>query len=102
LTLVPLLLVLFSAVVLRGQPLFAAMLMLQAAFYCAALYGFVSTFLQWKSGKLIAAPFYIVLGSIGAVAGILDACRGRRFDVWATPALSRGRHGEALRSSVPE
>ncbi len=102
LTLVPLLLVLFSAVVLRGQPLFAAMLMLQAAFYCAALYGFVSTFLQWKSGRLIAAPFYIVLGSIGAVAGILDACRGRRFDVWATPVLSRGRQGEALRSSVPE
>lgn len=102
LTLVPLLLVLCSTVVLRREPLFAAMLMLQAVFYGAALYGFVSTFLGWKSGKLIAAPFYIVFGSIGAVAGIVDACRGRRFDVWATPALSRGRQAGALHSSVPE
>jgi cellulose synthase/poly-beta-1,6-N-acetylglucosamine synthase-like glycosyltransferase len=90
LTLVPLLLVLFASVVLRREPMFAAMLMLQAVFYGAAAYGFVSTFLGWKSGKLVAAPFYIVFGSIGAVAGILDACRGRRFDVWEIPKLSRG------------
>jgi cellulose synthase/poly-beta-1,6-N-acetylglucosamine synthase-like glycosyltransferase len=90
LTLVPLLLVLFASVVLRREPMFAAMLMLQAVFYGAAAYGFVSTFLHWKSGKLVAAPFYIVFGSIGAVAGILDACRGRRFDVWEIPKLSRG------------
>ncbi len=101
LTLVPLLLVLFSAVVLRRQPLFAAVLMLQAVFYGAAVYGFLSTFLQWKSSKLVAAPFYIVFGSIGAVAGILDACRGRRFDVWTTPALSRGRQAGVLRRSFP-
>jgi cellulose synthase/poly-beta-1,6-N-acetylglucosamine synthase-like glycosyltransferase len=102
LTLVPLLLVLFSAIVLRRELLFGTMLMLQAVFYGAAAYGFVSTLLQWKSGKLVAAPFYIVFGSIGAVAGILDACRGRRFDVWATPALSRGRQAGTVHSSVPE
>jgi cellulose synthase/poly-beta-1,6-N-acetylglucosamine synthase-like glycosyltransferase len=102
LTLLPLLLVLFSTVVLRSEPLFAAMLMLQAIFYGAAAYGFVSTFLGWKSGKLVAAPFYIVFGSVGAVAGIVDACRGRRFDIWATPALSRGRQAGTVHSSVPE
>jgi hypothetical protein len=101
LTLVPLLLVLFSTVVLRSEPLFAAMLMLQAVFYGAAVYGFVSTFLGWKSGKLVAAPFYVVFGSMGAVVGIVDACRGRRFDIWATPVLSRGRQGAAWQSSVP-
>ncbi len=102
LTLVPLLLVLFSSVVLWREPLFGAMLMLQGVFYGLAVYGIVSTFLHWKSGTLVAAPFYIVFGSIGAVVGILDACRGRRFDVWATPALSRGRQGAALSGSVPE
>lgn len=90
LTLAPLVLVLFSAVVLRREPLFAAVLVVQAVFYGAAVYGFASTFLHWKSGKLVAAPFYIVFGSVGAIAGIVDACRGRRFDVWEIPKLSRG------------
>jgi cellulose synthase/poly-beta-1,6-N-acetylglucosamine synthase-like glycosyltransferase len=91
LTLVPLLLVLFSAAVLWREPLFAVILMLQAMFYGAALYGYVSTLLNWKSGRLSGTPFYIVFGSVGAVAGIVDACRGRRFDVWEIPKLSRGK-----------
>ena len=95
LTLVPLALVLFSAIALRADPFFAVLLALQGLFYGVALYGYAVTRLHWKLGRLFAAPFYIVFGSFGAVCGILDACRGRRFDVWASPVLSRGGNKKA-------
>ncbi|MFB3828580.1 MAG: glycosyltransferase family 2 protein [Bryobacteraceae bacterium] len=90
LTLVPLLLILLAALLRAQQPFFAALLALQAVFYAAAFYGFVSTLMRWRSGKFTAAPFYIIFGSLGALVGILDACRGRRFDVWEIPKMSRG------------
>lgn len=34
--------------------------------------------------------FYVLLGAAGALTGVLDACLGRRFDIWETPTLSRG------------
>ena len=36
------------------------------------------------------------------MAGIVDACRGRRFDVWAMPALSRGQQAGAVHGPVLE
>ena len=35
-------------------------------------------------------PFYVLLGAAGALTGVLDACLGRRFDIWEIPTLSRG------------
>ena len=34
--------------------------------------------------------FYVLLGATGALTGVLDACFGRRFDIWEIPSLSRG------------
>ena len=34
--------------------------------------------------------FYVLLGATGALTGVLDACLGRRFDIWEIPSLSRG------------
>ena len=91
LTLVPLVLVLFSSIIMRRNPFFALVLAVEAVFYATAMYGLVFALLRWKTPRIVAAPFYIVFGSIGAMVGILDACRGRRFDVWETATLSAGR-----------
>ena len=90
LTLVPLALALSASIALRSELLFAVLLAIQAVFYALVVYGYAATRLHWKLASFLAAPFYIVFGSIGAVFGIADACRGRRFDVWDIPAESRG------------
>jgi len=90
LTPVWLLLLLVGSIGLAGNPLFSAILILQVIFYLMALAGLGSVCLRKSTGKLLAIPFYVVFGSIGSFAGILDACSGRRFDIWEIPTLSRG------------
>jgi cellulose synthase/poly-beta-1,6-N-acetylglucosamine synthase-like glycosyltransferase len=96
LTPVPLLLVFLSSALLSNQPMFAALLGLQLAFYSLALWGFASTLQRKTAGRLLSLPFYVVFGSLGSFVGIMDACRGRRFDVWEIATLSRGQ-GELSR-----
>jgi cellulose synthase/poly-beta-1,6-N-acetylglucosamine synthase-like glycosyltransferase len=93
LTLVPLVLVLWSSIMMRRNSFFGVVVALEAIFYGLATFGYISALLQWKTPRLAAVPFYIVFGSLGALVGILDTCRGRRFDVWEAAALSRGPQG---------
>ena len=90
LTLVPMVLVLASSAALARNWFFSTLLILQGGFYCAALLAYVLTAWGKGAGRLFAIPLYIVLGGIGAIAGVCDACRGRKFDVWEIPTLSRG------------
>jgi cellulose synthase/poly-beta-1,6-N-acetylglucosamine synthase-like glycosyltransferase len=90
LTPVPLFLVLASTVGLASNPAFGVLLGLQMSFYLLALLGFASSLRQGSASRLVSIPFYIVFGSLGAFAGVLDACRGRRFAVWEIATLSRG------------
>jgi len=89
--LVPLALALFASAMLARQMLFGVLLILQLAFYSAAIAGsYLVTRTSFQS-RLVALPFYFVLVNLGAIAGFVDACRGRRFSVWEIPSLSRGR-----------
>ena len=92
--LVPLALALFASAMLTRQMLFAVLLILQLAFYGAAIAGsYLVTRTSFQS-RLVALPFYFMLVNLGAVAGFVDACRGRRFSVWEIPSLSRGREAQ--------
>ena len=89
--LVPLALALFASAMLARQMLFGVLLILQLAFYGTAVAGsYLVTRTSFQS-RLVALPFYFVLVNLGAIAGFVDACRGRRFSVWEIPSLSRGR-----------
>jgi cellulose synthase/poly-beta-1,6-N-acetylglucosamine synthase-like glycosyltransferase len=90
LTPVPFFLLLASTVSMVARPLFAVLLGLQIIFYALAACGFISTLRRKTAGPVFSIPFYIVFGSLGSFVGILDACRGRRFDVWEIATLSRG------------
>ncbi len=89
--LVPLALALFASAMLARQMLFGVLLILQLAFYGTAVAGsYLVTRTSFQS-RLVALPFYFLLVNLGAIAGFVDACRGRRFSVWEIPSLSRGR-----------
>ena len=89
--LVPLALALFASAMLARQMLFGVLLILQLALYGTAVAGsYLVTRTSFQS-RLVALPFYFVLVNLGAIAGFVDACRGRRFSVWEIPSLSRGR-----------
>ena len=87
---VPLILLLISTA-LASSPALAVFLGLQLVFYSLAFAGLVSAFVGTGGAKVFSVPFYVVLGSFGALVGVLDACVGRKYDVWEIPALSRGR-----------
>ncbi|MBV8771856.1 MAG: hypothetical protein JO166_05930 [Deltaproteobacteria bacterium] len=82
---------------------FGALLGLQAIFYGAALLGLSKTLAGRPAGRFTAVPFYIVLGVLGALVGVVEAIVGKRFDIWEIPVLSRGI-GEAAgpRSATAE
>ena len=90
-SLIPMLMVLVSsALMARGSHFFAGLLVLQAMLYGLAAVGLWKSIAGRPVPRLIAVPFYIVLGVVGALAGTLDSLRGKRFDVWEIPTLSRG------------
>lgn len=90
LTLVPLLLILVAAAKLASGRLLIPVLAAEAAFWVPALVGFLAALMGRRGGRLVSIPFYVLLGSAATFTGVVDACRGRRFAVWETPALSRG------------
>lgn len=90
LTLIPMMLVLSGTVLLIRQPLFRTLAILQACFYGAAATAFLVTLSRRRMGRLLSVPFYTLLGAAGAFGGVLDTCRGRRYDLWEIPVSSRG------------
>jgi cellulose synthase/poly-beta-1,6-N-acetylglucosamine synthase-like glycosyltransferase len=90
LTLIPLVLLLVSSVPHKGGPVFLLLLSLQLLFYLLALVGLLLTLVGRRANRLVSGPLFILLGSAGALAGVVDACLGRRFAVWEVSKLSRG------------
>ncbi len=90
LTAVPLLLLFISSACLASRPFYAAALAAQLAFWGLALAGYALARAGRRAGRLLAVPFYVGLVSLAGLAGVIDACVGRRFDVWEIATLSRG------------
>ena len=89
LTLVPLAVALVASVALRHQPLFAALVALQVAFYAIALTG------VWQTGKsrvsaFLRLPYVFLLANLAVLVGVVDACRQKKFATWNIAVLSRG------------
>jgi len=90
-SLIPMLMVLASSAALAPNSLFfSSMLILQAIFYGLAALGLQRATAHRPVPTLIAIPFYVVLGVVGALVGQFDSLRGKRFDVWEIPSSSRG------------
>ena len=95
-SLIPMLMVLVSSAVLaRNLSFFAPLLGLQAIFYGLAAFGWARAIADRPVTRLIAVPFYVVLGVVGALVGVVDCLRGKRFAIWEIPSLSRGQVGAA-------
>ncbi|MHB8383991.1 MAG: glycosyltransferase family 2 protein, partial [Candidatus Binataceae bacterium] len=93
-SLIPMLLVLLSSAVLaRNSAFFASLLALQVIFYALAAFGLERSNSNRPVAQMIAVPFYVVFGVVGALVGVIDCLRGKRFDVWEVPSLSRGPVG---------
>lgn len=91
LTLVPLVMALASGVALRGNSLFAGFLGLQIVFYLLAIAGWLGNGSNKFTSRLFSFPFYFMLVNVAAICGLVEACLGRRFQVWEVASLSRGR-----------
>ena len=76
-----------SAVLAMNSRLFGAIFLLQVAFYIAALVGW---FLERRgiSIRILALPFYFVLGNVATIAGFLKFLTGERYARWE-PARGR-------------
>jgi cellulose synthase/poly-beta-1,6-N-acetylglucosamine synthase-like glycosyltransferase len=90
LSLLPLGMLLISSFWLASSPLFATLFVLQAAFYGLALIGALFAWSGRSGASLISVPFYFVLINIAVLAGVVEACFGRRFSMWEIATLSRG------------
>lgn len=88
--LIPMAMLLTSSAFLYDHFFFASALFLQAIFYALAFVGWWFATRGREASRLITLPFYFVLVNVAAFKGILDACRGKRFSVWDSPARSRG------------
>jgi cellulose synthase/poly-beta-1,6-N-acetylglucosamine synthase-like glycosyltransferase len=92
LTLIPLLTILVTSIFLAPHSAFFALVALAAIlFFLLAFIGLGMAVKGSNGGRLLSLPFYVVLGSLGALVGVLEAFCGRRFDVWDIPTMSRGR-----------
>lgn len=94
LTLVPMVLILIAAPKVAPRQLLIPVLLVEVTFLVLALVGFLAALMGRRGVHLVSIPFYVLLGSTATFAGVLDACRGRKFAVWETPALSRGPAGD--------
>jgi predicted membrane channel-forming protein YqfA (hemolysin III family) len=91
LSLIPALMVFVASVLLARHSIFFRLIWLfQCLFYAAAGVGFALTMRSARIPRLFAIPFYIVLGLLGALVGVLESLFGRRFDIWEIPSFSRG------------
>jgi hypothetical protein len=81
---------------LSRQPIFLVLECVQIIFYVLALFGWWFVFNGGNAGPVVSVPFYALLGSLSAIVGVVDVCRGRHFSIWDIPALSRGQGGTGL------
>lgn len=101
LTLVPMLMALFSSAWMIDRPVFAALFYGQVVFYIAALFGGIQAARSGAVSRWTSIPLYIVVSAVGAFTGVCDAILGRRFDIWQSPSLTRGSNGStASRTSA--
>lgn len=98
LSLIPLLVILATSSVLAKHAIpFRIVLALQGVFYLAAVSGFALTVAKRSVPRLASVPFYMLLGLLGALVGVVEAMVGRRFAVWEIPTYSRGGAAISLR-----
>lgn len=87
----PLILIFVSTMLLaRDSKIAAAALAAQIAGWGAAAAGLVASSGGRAAPKFLSAPVYFLVSCVGALLGVIEACAGRRFAVWESPALSRG------------
>jgi cellulose synthase/poly-beta-1,6-N-acetylglucosamine synthase-like glycosyltransferase len=88
---IPMLMVAVSSAAMAPHSVFfAALFVAQVIFYGLAAFGLKKEITTGPKGRLVAIPSYVVLGVTGALAGVVDCVRGRRFDVWEISTSSRG------------
>jgi cellulose synthase/poly-beta-1,6-N-acetylglucosamine synthase-like glycosyltransferase len=80
----------------------AVILAVQGCFYGAALLGFALTLKRLPVPRVIAVPFYVVLGCCGSFVGVVESLLGRRFDTWNIPSTSRGRGDSTVIAGLEE
>jgi cellulose synthase/poly-beta-1,6-N-acetylglucosamine synthase-like glycosyltransferase len=100
LTPVPLAMILLGSLGLAANRFFGLLVGVQLVFYAIAAAGWAFARSGRGMGRLLSVPFYVLLCSFGTLVGFVDACRGRRFNVWEIPTMSRGR-AEAATSPEP-
>ncbi len=86
----PLSLLLVSSVALAFNPVFRAILIAQIAFYTIAFVGWGLAAMGRKQSGVFALPFYFVLVNAAALAGLIEACLGRRYMRWEIASSTRG------------
>jgi len=91
---IPLALVLLSSFGLLSHPFYTLVFGLQVAFYCLALIGWLFAATRREGGKATTFSFFFILVNIGALIGVIKVMMGKRFNVWDSPANSRGPRGE--------
>lgn len=96
LTLVPMLAILSASAVLAAHPFYRAILWAQFAFYGLAAIALLQTLTGKKPSRAFSVPFYVVLGTAGALTGVIEALFGRKFDIWNIPSLSRGAQEKTI------
>ncbi len=102
LALIPILLAAASSAYLAGRShLFAFFLIPQIAFGALALAGWGSNAMGRRSNTLTSLPFFFLLIHVAALLGIVQTCFGRRFALWESPALSRGRSAAEGKHAAP-
>jgi cellulose synthase/poly-beta-1,6-N-acetylglucosamine synthase-like glycosyltransferase len=92
LTLIPLVTLFSASAYLIGRPLYAVAFWAELVFFTLAFIGWMLVLAGRDGGRFFSLPFYFMLSYVGALTGLVETCLGRRFNVWESPALSRGRN----------
>lgn len=87
---IPLTLVLVSCLLLAGHKVFSVLFAMQVVFWGLALVGLAIARSGTAPPKALSPLVYFLVSSVGALLGVIDACAGRRFDLWESPSLTRG------------
>jgi len=96
LTLIPLAAMFGGSMLLMQNVIFRILLVAQTLFYACAVLAWWMHSTGRSVGTTFAVPFYVVLGAWGSFCGVIDACMGRRFDIWEIPTQSRGRSAAVI------
>jgi cellulose synthase/poly-beta-1,6-N-acetylglucosamine synthase-like glycosyltransferase len=101
---IPLALILVSCFGLLSHPFYRIVFGLQLAFYSLALIGWLLAGTRRKATGTTTFPFFFVLVNIGALLGIIKVMAGKRFNVWDSPASSRGFRSDSVqpKEAAPE